>query len=119
MAIWERIGLPFAPITKPHELFGDPHLNQSRNLLNITLPHGRGKAQVPGFPLTLDGLRTEIRHDLPVDAVFSKPVSGQISLLTGNLTGKSLNFGLFRTVFKDFILIYFTKTRSKGHFPVI
>ena len=54
-----------------------------------------------------------------VDAVFSKPVSGQISLLTGNLTGKSLNFGLFRTVFKDFILIYFTKTSSKGHFSVI
>jgi hypothetical protein len=54
-----------------------------------------------------------------VDAVFSKLVSGQISLLTGNLTGKSRNFGLFRTVFKDFILIYFTKTRSKGHFPVI
>ena len=54
-----------------------------------------------------------------VDAVFSKPVSGQISLLTGNLTGKSLNFGLFRTVFKDFTPIYFTKITSKGHFPVI
>ena len=54
-----------------------------------------------------------------VDAVFSKPVSGQISLLTGNLTGKSLNFGLFRTVFKDFTPIYFIKTTSKGHFPVI
>ncbi|MDA8542667.1 CoA transferase [Rhodobacteraceae bacterium] len=65
MAICERIGLPFAPITKPNELFEDPHLNQSGNLLNITLPHGRGKAQVPGLPLTLDGLRTEIRHDLP------------------------------------------------------
>lgn len=54
-----------------------------------------------------------------VDAVFSKPVSGQISLLTGNLTGKSLNFGLFRTVFKDFTPIYFIKITSKGHFPVI
>ena len=54
-----------------------------------------------------------------VDAVFSEPVSGQISLLTENLTGKSWNFGLFRTVFKDFTPIYFTKTTSKGHFPVI
>ena len=53
------------------------------------------------------------------DAVFTEPVSGQNSLLTGNLTGKSLNFGLFRTVFKDFTPIYFTKTTSKGHFPVI
>ena len=65
MAICERRGLPFAPITKPHELFEDPHLNQSGNLLDITLPNGRGKAQVPGLPLTLDGLRTKIRYDLP------------------------------------------------------
>ena len=65
MAICERIGLPFAPITKPHELFEDPHLQQSGNLLDITLPHGRRKAQVPGLPLTLDGRRTEIRYDLP------------------------------------------------------
>jgi len=65
MAICERIGLPFAPITKPHELFEDPHLQQSGNLLDITLPNGRRKAQVPGLPLTLDGRRTEIRYDLP------------------------------------------------------
>ena len=65
MAIFERIGLPFAPIIKPHELFDDPHLNESGNLLEITLPNGKGKAQVPGLPLTLDGLRTEIRYDLP------------------------------------------------------
>ena len=65
MAICERIGLPFAPITKPHELFDDPHLNKSGNLLNITLPNGKVQAQVPGLPLTLDGRRTEIRYDLP------------------------------------------------------
>ena len=65
IAICERIGLPFAPIIKPHELFDDPHLNQSGNLLDITLPNGKGKARVPGLPLTLDGLRTEIRYDLP------------------------------------------------------
>ena len=47
MAICERIGLPFAPITKPHELFEDPHLNQSGNLLNITLPMAAGKPKSP------------------------------------------------------------------------
>ncbi len=61
----ERIGLPYAPITKPHELFDDPHLNQSGNLLDITLPKGQGKTKVPGLPLELNGRRTEIRHDLP------------------------------------------------------
>ena len=65
MATCERIGLPFAPITKPHELFDDPHLNQSENLLNITLPGGQGTTRIPSLPLTIDGLRTKIRHDLP------------------------------------------------------
>ena len=65
MATCERIGLPFAPITKPHELFDDPHLNQSENLLNITLPGGQGTTRIPSLPLTIDGLRTKIRYDLP------------------------------------------------------
>ena len=65
MATCESIGLPFAPITKPYELFDDPHLNQSGNLLDTTLPGGQGKIWIPGLPLTIDGVRTEIRLDLP------------------------------------------------------
>ena len=61
----ERIGLPYAPITKPHELYDDPHLNQSGNLLDITLPDSKVKTRVPGLPLELGGRRIEIRHDLP------------------------------------------------------
>ena len=60
----ERIGLPFAPITKPHELLDDPHLNQSGQLLDVTLPDGR-PTRVPGLPLEMGGRRTEIRRDLP------------------------------------------------------
>ena len=65
MATCESIGLPFAPITKPDELFDDPHLNQSGNLLDTTLPGGEGKTCIPVLPLTIDGNRTKIRLDLP------------------------------------------------------
>ena len=61
----EQIGLPYAPIVKPHELFDDLHLNKSGNLLDITLPNSRQKTKVPGLPLELDGKKTEIHRDLP------------------------------------------------------
>lgn len=64
MSSCDEIGLPFAPITKPHELFDDPHLNQSGNLLDITLPNGT-KTRIPGLPIEMAGRRTGIRHDLP------------------------------------------------------
>ena len=64
MAECERIGLPFAPIVKPHELFDDVHLNESRGLLNVNLPDGR-QTKVPALPMTIGGHRTQIRHDLP------------------------------------------------------
>jgi crotonobetainyl-CoA:carnitine CoA-transferase CaiB-like acyl-CoA transferase len=60
----ERIGLPFAPITKPHELLDDPHLVATGQLLDVTLPDGRS-TKVPGLPLELGGRRTAIRRDLP------------------------------------------------------
>lgn len=64
MAKCDRIGLPFAPITKPHELYEDPHLIQSGALVDLTMPGG-GKVGIPGLPLQMDGRRTTVRHDLP------------------------------------------------------
>jgi crotonobetainyl-CoA:carnitine CoA-transferase CaiB-like acyl-CoA transferase len=64
MATCERIGLPFAPITKPHELYDDPHLQASSALLDLTLPGG-GRVGIPALPLEMDGRRTEVRRDLP------------------------------------------------------
>lgn len=64
MEICDRIGLPFAPIARPHDLFEDPHLKESRGLLDVTLPDGR-PTKVPALPLMMDGNRTKIRRDLP------------------------------------------------------
>ncbi len=41
LATCERIGLPFAPIAKPHELFEDPHLNHPGAMVELTLADGR------------------------------------------------------------------------------
>ena len=62
--VFEREGLPFAPITDPQHLFDDPHLLQTGGLAPMTLPDGRA-TKVPLLPLMLDGERLGLRRDPP------------------------------------------------------
>ncbi|MCW3473044.1 CaiB/BaiF CoA transferase family protein [Limobrevibacterium gyesilva] len=64
MARCEALGLPYAPISRPVELFDDPHLNNSGGLVPVTLPNG-ALTKLPALPLSLDGERPGLRHDLP------------------------------------------------------
>ena len=63
-AVFERHGLPFAPITRPEDLLDDPHLNATGGLAPITLPDGR-EARAVLLPLTLDGERPGVRRSPP------------------------------------------------------
>lgn len=63
-AVFEQNGLPFAPITRPQDLFDDPHLNATGGLAPLELPDGRA-TRVPLLPLTLDGHRPEVRLQPP------------------------------------------------------
>ena len=62
--VFERHGLPFAPITAPQHLFDDPHLQATGGLAPMTLPDGR-KTATPLLPLTLGGQRLGLRLDPP------------------------------------------------------
>src|SRR5688572_19879533 len=64
MARCEALGLPFAPIARPEDLFDDPHLNASGGMTAITLPNGK-KTKVPALPLEMNGRRLGTRLDLP------------------------------------------------------
>ena len=63
-ALFEAHGLPYAPITRPHDLFDDPHLNATGGLTHITLTDGR-TTKTPLLPLAMDGRRLPLRHDPP------------------------------------------------------
>jgi crotonobetainyl-CoA:carnitine CoA-transferase CaiB-like acyl-CoA transferase len=66
--LFEREGLPFAPITAPHELLDDPHLLATGGLAPITLPDGERAGQTAAtalLPLSLGGERLGIRCDPP------------------------------------------------------
>jgi crotonobetainyl-CoA:carnitine CoA-transferase CaiB-like acyl-CoA transferase len=66
--LFEREGLPFAPITAPHELLDDPHLLATGGLAPITLPDGERAGQTAAtalLPLSLGGERLGVRCDPP------------------------------------------------------
>jgi crotonobetainyl-CoA:carnitine CoA-transferase CaiB-like acyl-CoA transferase len=60
----EAIGLPYAPITRPRDLFDDPHLNAGDGMLELHDPRGYD-FRAPGLPLELDGERLKKRNDPP------------------------------------------------------
>ncbi len=60
----EAIGLPYAPINKPWDLFDDPHLNASGGLVEMRVSEGKS-IKVPTLPLELDGERLGKRNDPP------------------------------------------------------
>ena len=60
----EELGLPFAPILRPDELFDDPHLTAAGGLLDVTIPGGT-PTRLPALPIEFDGARAPLRHDIP------------------------------------------------------
>jgi crotonobetainyl-CoA:carnitine CoA-transferase CaiB-like acyl-CoA transferase len=70
-ATFEANELPYAPITKPHELFEDPHLVETGGLAPVTIPADGSSAgkqietRTPLLPLALDGKRLGIRQGPP------------------------------------------------------
>ena len=64
-AVFEKNGLPFAPITRPEDLFNDPHLLATAGLAPIVLNDGQS-TRVPLMPITLGGERLGLRSDPPL-----------------------------------------------------
>ncbi len=75
----EAAGLPFAPISRPEQLFDDPHLQATGGLADVVLPDGERAGQTVQatlLPFTLAGERLGVRLNPPrrgehTDAVLS------------------------------------------------
>ncbi|MBI3372877.1 MAG: CoA transferase [Betaproteobacteria bacterium] len=70
----EAIGLPYAPITRPRDLFDDPHLNAG-GMIDTKDPRGY-EFRVPGLPLELDGERLGQRMNPPALGEHSRALLG-------------------------------------------
>lgn len=68
---FEQSGLPYAPITRPHDLFDDPHLLATGGLAPVTIAAdntGAGReieTRVALLPIALEGERLQVRKAPP------------------------------------------------------
>jgi crotonobetainyl-CoA:carnitine CoA-transferase CaiB-like acyl-CoA transferase len=79
----ERLGLPFAPILRPEDLFDDPHLLASDGLLDVTLVDTGRTVSLPALPIELDGRRPGRKRDLAKIGEHSREVLLQLGYQPG------------------------------------
>jgi crotonobetainyl-CoA:carnitine CoA-transferase CaiB-like acyl-CoA transferase len=75
----EELGLPFAPIGTPAELFDDPHLNASGGLLRTRLPDG-SETRLPALPIAIDGEHCGLRRDPPRPGEHDAEIARELGL---------------------------------------
>ncbi len=89
----ERIGLPFAAITRPEDLFDDPHLKHPGAMLDVTLADGR-TASVPALPLEMAGTRLPLRHDIPLAGAHGDEIARELGLTDDDIAELQLSGAL-------------------------
>ena len=77
ITICESIGVPFAPILRPDQLFDDPHVNHPGATVEITLSNGM-RAKVPALPVEYDGFRPGLHRDLPQIGEHNEDVANEL-----------------------------------------
>ena len=75
----EQSGLPFAPITRPEDLFDDEHLNASDGLLEMELPDGQ-TTRLPAMPVELSGRRPGKLRNPPRSGEHTRDVLSEAGL---------------------------------------
>lgn len=66
--VFEEHQLPYAPISRPEQLFEDPHLLATGGLADVTLSDGERAGQTAKttlLPIRMDGERLGVRHQPP------------------------------------------------------
>jgi len=90
----EELGLPYAPIARPEDLFDDPHLKASGGLAELTLLNGI-KTRVPALPIEMDGKRFGTRFDLAQVGAHTREVLAGLGY-TGAEIGRLVDQGVVR-----------------------
>jgi len=89
-AIMERVGLPYAPIRKPEDLYDDPHLQATGGLADVTVPDGERAGQTVKttlFPFTLASQRLGVRLHPPRKGEHTQALLAGLGLTPQEIEG--------------------------------
>ena len=75
----ELMGLPFAPIGRPEDLFDDPQLLANGGLAEVTLPDGRS-TRLPTVPIAFDDRRPARGGGLARAGEHTRAILGELGL---------------------------------------
>jgi len=74
----DKVGVPYAPINTPSDLFTDAHL-QAGGLLDVELPDGT-KTTLPGLPIEFADGRLPVRHNPPAAGADFRELAAELGL---------------------------------------
>ena len=86
--LFERAGLPFAPIRKPEDLYDDPHLKATGGLADVRLPDGEKAGETVKttlLPITMAGSRLGVRLDPPKRGEHTRELLSELGLTTDEI----------------------------------
>ena len=85
----ENLGLPFAPIGKPEDMFDDPHLNAGGGLMDMEMEDG-DRCKLPALPISLDGERLGLHLDPPKAGEHTEELLTALGLNVVDLKSKGV-----------------------------
>lgn len=77
--VFDRIGIPFAPVAKPGDLFEDPQLNAGGRMLDVAFKDGR-RAKIPRLPVEIGAHDFGLRRQAPAIGEHSDEILAEAGL---------------------------------------
>ena len=84
--ILERLKIPFAPLSRPADLFDDPHLNQGNRMVETHFQNGK-RANLPALPLEMGDHILGLRSQPPRKGEHSREVLTEAGFSTPEIDG--------------------------------
>ena len=85
--LFDRIGIPFAPVAKPGDLFEDPQLNAGGRMLEVEFKDGV-RAKIPRVPLEMGSHDLGLRRQAPAIGQHSAEILAEAGLTAAQVQAR-------------------------------
>jgi crotonobetainyl-CoA:carnitine CoA-transferase CaiB-like acyl-CoA transferase len=82
--VFDRIGIPFSPVARPGDLFGDPQLNAQGRMLDVAFPNG-ARAKMPRLPIEVGSHDLGLRRQAPKLGEHTAQLLTELGLAGGEI----------------------------------